>query len=313
MFQSGASGLEWLRQRVSSGQPATLAVAFWGAEARHHLGLARRAAAAPIRIICNLAMGGTNPFEIEELMSTAGVSVEQSDHLHGKVYLFDDAVMIGSSNASANGLSFEGVEALSWQEANIVSEDRAILAAAAEWVAQLSTRAITPQDLSDAKLAWRLRRSNIIAPNHKRSIVDLLADGPSSIVGKGVYLAVYTAELDKRGLEARDVARTEYGPHVDAFQDWGDLPQNGTFICFWRGARGGIQFDDAWKRASDLPDLAFEGGTLQLCFPTKMPLGLIHPRIDREGWREVVKRLIDRASPVQGNIGWFADLADLRP
>lgn len=81
-----------------------LAVAFWGRGAAERLGLLGRSAGQ--KIICNLRMGGTNPDEIERLM-TEGVEVRQADDLHAKVYLFDQAVVIGSSNASSNGLSFQ--------------------------------------------------------------------------------------------------------------------------------------------------------------------------------------------------------------
>lgn len=131
-----------------------LAVAFWGSGATTALGLD---VAEPherrISIICNLAMGGTNPHEIEKLRKLSGVEVRQCDTLHAKIYKFSDAAMVGSSNVSANGLSFEGPLVKSWHEANLVTTDEKTLVGITNWIDALPTQEIDDGDLELAKVA----------------------------------------------------------------------------------------------------------------------------------------------------------------
>jgi phosphatidylserine/phosphatidylglycerophosphate/cardiolipin synthase-like enzyme len=105
-------------------------------------------------------MGGTNPAEIRALMN-AGVHVSQSDILHAKVYLFDNQVIIGSSNASANGLSLQGGETSGWIEANVFCDEAAFCQKASRWFAKLTTQIITEDDLKNAEEIWLRRRANI--------------------------------------------------------------------------------------------------------------------------------------------------------
>ena len=101
------------------------AVAFWGIGAGEDLNILRLGSRA--KVLCNLATGGTNPREIANLRN-AGVRVLQSDDLHAKVYLFPGGAVIGSSNASANGLSLQGAECAGWNEANVFTADPGFLA-----------------------------------------------------------------------------------------------------------------------------------------------------------------------------------------
>jgi phosphatidylserine/phosphatidylglycerophosphate/cardiolipin synthase-like enzyme len=99
-FLDGAAATEEIKKLTVSSKNARLAVAFWGDGATAGLGLIEKGKSATI--ICNLKSGGTNPQEIQKLLDN-NISVKQCDTLHGKVYLFDDHVILGSSNASANG------------------------------------------------------------------------------------------------------------------------------------------------------------------------------------------------------------------
>ena len=156
----------WRRRRkfgISSRRPNTfeLAVAFWGKDAARDLGLERhaddRADDRPTELICNLASGGTNPDEIKKLIDF-GINVKQCDTLHGKVYVFDRCFVVGSSNASANGLALQGKEVSYWHEANILSDDREIREKLSDWIDALPTKEITKKDLAAAKIKFNRRR-----------------------------------------------------------------------------------------------------------------------------------------------------------
>jgi hypothetical protein len=99
MLLTGAALFEAIQQTIK-GSRALCAVAFWGIGADQLLlGPPDR----DLRVICNLAMGGTNPHVISRLLE-AGIEVRQCDVLHAKVYIGTDDAVITSANASMNGL-----------------------------------------------------------------------------------------------------------------------------------------------------------------------------------------------------------------
>jgi hypothetical protein len=128
------------------------AVAFWGKGANKQL---PQDGKGNFKIICNLASGGTNPFEIEKF---ARNNIRQCDTLHAKVYISDATAIVASSNVSTNGLGLEGVEQAKWIEAGIITRDVSELS---DWFDRLwehQARSIEPADLKRAKKAWKLRQ-----------------------------------------------------------------------------------------------------------------------------------------------------------
>jgi phosphatidylserine/phosphatidylglycerophosphate/cardiolipin synthase-like enzyme len=136
-FLNGEETTAEIVKLAKSSKKVRMAVAFWGNGATKGLNLGR--SGYTVNVDCNLKSGGTNPHEIENLQ-TNGVVVQQRDTLHGKVYLFDKEVIVGSSNASANGLALQGNEISGWHEANMITDDRSIHDAAEKWITNLNAR-----------------------------------------------------------------------------------------------------------------------------------------------------------------------------
>ncbi|MCA6122117.1 phospholipase D family protein [Bradyrhizobium sp. WSM 1704] len=147
-FLGGAAVQSELSRLVAISQTVRIAVAFWGQPAPEMLGLLR--ASCSLEVICNLKMGGSNPEAIKALLE-AGINVLQSDHLHGKVYLFDNEAILGSSNASANGLSFQDGEVRGWHEANVLIESEPF------WMNYPSGSMTFPSERSSLPI-WKRRR-----------------------------------------------------------------------------------------------------------------------------------------------------------
>lgn len=125
-FLNERDGLKAIREMLDKTDVATIVVAFWGAGAIDALGLRKQWSS--LRVVCNLESGACNPVEIEdiqrlqELQSQGGkVEVRTDPRLHGKVYLTQDQAILGSSNASSNGLVVEGPSISGWAEANIAT------------------------------------------------------------------------------------------------------------------------------------------------------------------------------------------------
>jgi len=299
----------------TSSQQASFAVAFWGRGAAAELGIADRARRGlSTTVVCNLVHGGTNPEEIEDLLRL-GVHVRQCDLLHAKVYLFDSWSLVGSSNASANGLAFQAKEADGWIEANLGLSDAPTLKNLRTWFDGLETRDISLLDLKRAKLAWQSRRSaGRLDPVAGLSLYEAISRGEEFFEGRNLFLVAYTQDMNRVGEEALEAAQAEFGSHVDAFQDWSDLPDDALLVAFRLGPRGGIlSFHGILRRRPEIPDRPLEDGTeLQLCWPVGDAQGLqVFFGRERSGWRALLGWL--RESPAweeEGQCG-FVNIAEV--
>ena len=194
------------------------AVAFWGNGAAAHLGLPR--AGQDLRIICNLAMGGTNPREIKRLQKF-GAEVRHLERLHAKVYIGDSEMIVGSANVSANGLGFEAGAQANWIEAATLGplQPRTL-----EWFNILwdVAKKVSPAALAAALLAWNDRQHHLpTLPSFARfdpdgEFVPLLdyyggtdiVDPNKSVLKKAVGRD-YDDEMDQRLRESFDIAGPE--------------------------------------------------------------------------------------------------------
>jgi hypothetical protein len=114
------------------GKDKRFAVAFWGNGALTSLGLDGRGAIGA-KIICNLESGATNPDVVKQLIQSGAV-VRSNPKLHAKVYASSSTIILGSSNASANGLVVEGKNELTgWIEANIMTDDPTLVGKVGKW------------------------------------------------------------------------------------------------------------------------------------------------------------------------------------
>ena len=96
--------LDAVQQLVQRDGELLAAVAFWGRDAGRQTGITERA--QPTRILCDLLSGSCNPVEIRCLQEN-GIEVKYRPQLHAKVWMNGDEVVVGSANASMNGLGFE--------------------------------------------------------------------------------------------------------------------------------------------------------------------------------------------------------------
>ena len=103
-FLTDGQILETVRQLVRRDGELLAAVAYWGKNASQETGITERE--KPTRILCDLLSGACSPAEIELLMDS-GVEVKYRPNLHAKVWMNGNEVIVGSANASMNGLGFE--------------------------------------------------------------------------------------------------------------------------------------------------------------------------------------------------------------
>jgi phosphatidylserine/phosphatidylglycerophosphate/cardiolipin synthase-like enzyme len=150
MFLSSAEYENAVRSVVAEIGELQLAVAFWGRGAEL---LVHPRPAGPVKLICNLSSGGTNPETISALRQKKNVTLKQNDRLHAKVVIGSISAVIGSANLSSNGLNLEGAELKGWEEAGYVTKDADQLEQIRKWFASMwkDAREIYDQDIEDAK------------------------------------------------------------------------------------------------------------------------------------------------------------------
>ncbi|GLI99011.1 phospholipase D-like domain-containing protein [Sphingobium sp. BS19] len=191
------------RKALKRAKSAVIAVPFWGKGAVKLLGLD---AGHSVRVICNLDHPGCNPFVIEELRKHK-VKVRTHRRLHAKLYATDAVAIVGSSNASTNGLTVEGKEAQGWVELNVTSGEADFVdGVLAEFETLWCSDETVPVRSVDIK---RAKAQHAKLPPFAALFADDL--GLFEVVRKmptafaDVYLAVYDDDLSKNARGALGV------------------------------------------------------------------------------------------------------------
>lgn len=174
---------------------AVIAVPFWGKGAVTLLGLD---AGHAVRVICNLDHPGCNPLVIEELRKQK-VRVRTHRRLHAKLYATDATAIVGSSNASTNGLTVEGKEAEGWVELNVASGDPGFVASVlAEFESLWDSEETVQVRAVDIKRA-KARRAKLppfeTLFEDELGLFEAVRKTPAAFAD--VYLAVYDDDLSK--------------------------------------------------------------------------------------------------------------------
>ena len=158
-FLAGVDIQANVRQLASRSGDVMAAVAYWGKGAAELTGLAENQRPERIRVICDLLSGACNPAEIEQLQRI-GLTVRTLDRLHAKVWIGGNDVIVGSANASHNGLPGDDEAATNASiEAAMLSQDRRLARQLAAWFENQwsASRAIKQRHLDHARDLWSRR------------------------------------------------------------------------------------------------------------------------------------------------------------
>jgi hypothetical protein len=268
-----------------------VAVAFWGKGSQS---IFDRWNAKPLHILCNLALGGTNPSVIRKLRTLEGAEVRQLDNLHAKLILTDRAMIVGSANMSSNGLGLEDGEVAGLRELGMVSRDAGHLDAARSWFEDVwkTSRSITDSDLDNAETAWEKRRDRRPWTRLTRDSGSDTALCPpaSELEDRKIYFVIY-----RKGLSEQATARLEDENKklatngalndgiLDAYEGWGynELPkdQEALIIPVYWGAEGAIILygpQRPYPECGDGPQSSHNGDRMDFMIKIKDPrtLGL---------------------------------------
>lgn len=263
MFVSSSTYKHELKKLVDSEEgELRVAVAFWGKGALDHI---HPDVTRPIRVICNLLSGGTNPNVIEVLWERSKASPEtvkiyQCDRLHAKVILGSNQALVGSANLSSNGLSLEDDEVVNWVEAGILTNDTNDLSRIGTWFETLwsseEMRPIRKKDLLAAKEAWNKRRgarTNTKADASEPFSLDRWT--AAQLSDRPVYMLIYRTGFSPAGKEAHDQAQEDFNSSAQedspsnelwSFERWDHFPKGTSgqnvelVVVYWEKGRAPI-------------------------------------------------------------------------
>ena len=159
-FLTDSDILEQVKELASRRGKLMAAVAYWGQDAAERTRLREHRSPADVRVICDLLSGFCNPDVIDEL-TRIGVQVKTLDRLHAKVWISGDDVIVGSANASHNGLPGDDEEAANASiEAAVLSHDPRLAQEVTAWFEKLwcSSNEIGPHLAHARQLSNRRRR-----------------------------------------------------------------------------------------------------------------------------------------------------------
>lgn len=253
--------LREIRSLLTSSSTASFAVAFWGAGAIERLGLDRDGLV--VKILCNLDSGACNPAELRRVQALRGVTLKSHPTLHAKVYWTPTGAVLGSSNASANGLALEGDAAGAWAEANVRLEDADLLADIGGWFERLFATGydIEEADFKRAERIWNSRSKMV--PTGKRLVGDLVnayRNAPNHPAWKQIKLAFWRDPLDAEVTAwlAHEVAEKRIASTISAYGQWNNRILANDWVLDFDLTAKAPRFGGIWKalpEGAGRPDL----------------------------------------------------------
>lgn len=337
MFLGPDSYLSTLSNMIAAESSLDVAVAFWGEGGDAFI---FQQLSMPLRIICNLRSGGSNPFVIKKLLARAGcdpqVQVRQCDRLHAKVVVGRSQAIIGSANISKNGLGLEGAEVAHWLEAGIRTTAPEEVRSAQKWFDQLwdspEVRTITQPDLAQAVIAWKRNRGGRPDYNATESF-ELGRYRPFELRDRNAFALIYEARTSESGrtaaaqheqLEAQCVGgkvRSAKQPKHWPFEGWPDrldTTDRNEYLCLFKAPKRPLVVDGVCKMIGTRVEVTYpdqdEPGWVDLARPIDT---LLEQRFDAPERKELARQLrglypdiIDQAEELGPGI-WRIHLSDL--
>jgi hypothetical protein len=244
------SALEAIHTLLAGADHARLAVAFWGKGAIGRLGLDRPGLS--LEILCNLDSGACNPAELRKLLDLPGIELRSDPALHAKVYWTAGGAVLGSSNASANGLALESGAATGWHEANISITDPDVLTDIDAWFTGLfqAGYSVRTDDLDRAALIWKARTRQ--APTGRRlasSLFEAWQTAPRHAIWKRVKVVWWREDLspeDHAWIDG-EIADGRLDSAVGAYEGWNDHIAPGDLLIDFDVSGKKPAFSGTWK------------------------------------------------------------------
>ena len=202
-FLSAGEILKSIKTLINKSTKIDLAVAYWGNGALQMTALDQIHQTTKVRIICDLESGACNPDVIRQLIKKR-FQVRSLKSLHAKVYIGEKSLIVGSANASSNGLASEGVDTNGMHEAAALITEESTLTAANQWFSRdlwPTAKPISRAALKAATLTWENRSitPKPILPSKKPILLsELFKKRDFQFLEKNIFVVFYHQELNSK-------------------------------------------------------------------------------------------------------------------
>jgi hypothetical protein len=303
-----------IRQIISSSSKLDVAVSFWGRGALSALGLPSVGAVKRTRVICNLESGATNPAEIQELRNL-GVDVRTHPTLHAKMWLGERALIVGSANASANGLGLEGTELTRWVELCHLTDSSELRRTAGDWFSQTweQSHKIDDSMIEEARIRWKLRRANRFATNG-RATTSLIGAARASVEqfrDLPLFVVLDDEEIGKAAKAVERRFQREHSRKFEAWQDWPRMPKAATLLA-WYSDGGRLSHDGVYstpdKKQRSAMTVPVGKTASKLYFATKIAAPKDFSLGDKAAWKLAIQAEV--SSRRRGSTSWIMPFFD---
>lgn len=180
-FLTGDLIADAVSKNIAKSGPTDLAVSYWGKGAAARLGLTKNN--RKVRVLCDAFSLACNPIELDRLLG-CGFEIKTITGFHAKVYLTKKRAVVGSANASINGLGQEG-DADPGLEAAVETDDVDEIEKARRWFQDNWDCAddVDEDVIKRIRLLWKLRT--------KASLFATLAENAALFGGQPIYFGVF--------------------------------------------------------------------------------------------------------------------------
>ena len=294
-----------------------VAVAFWGKGAES---IVDSRSGGPVKIICNLTSGATNPTIIEALRKKESICLKQHDRLHAKVVVGSRRAVVGSANFSSNGLNLEGEESNGWEEAGFVIECSTQIGIIRTWFEEMWNNAheIDSQDIKVARAIWEKRRASRIIRKSVPSRRFLLGSFThADLLERRVYVVMHNLHDEELSQEAQEAAQNKGSAPEDCYEDFPELPRDAQFIDIRRRPHGELTYIGVytWIHEQKFTNESGAEGHLTVCRKENQIMGLRFGRTEGDLFvrrlRPHKETIWDNALPCGGKYGRYISLADV--
>lgn len=204
-------------KQVTSGRDVWCAVAFWG----HRAAELFTEDLLDAHVVCDISLGGTSERALREMGAPGNPNLRVHDGLHAKVYLSDTGLIVGSANASKNGIGF-GAASPGYLEAGVFSQANSDAWRAAKvWIVKLY-KAASAIDEAEVLRARKLYVPKVggelslsITPG---SLLELAIAKPEVFDGIGFVFS--SREHPDGAVDAAIERVSEEAGSDDDFKDW---------------------------------------------------------------------------------------------
>lgn len=304
---------------LASTSEACIAVAFWGKGTE--VALPALVDRHRHRIVCNLESGCCNPSVIRALWQQNNGRVFTNPRLHAKLWIGKDQAIVGSSNASANGLALQGSEQTSWHEMNMRTEDPDLIEQGRSWfesvLASEETRSVTEAMISEAETVHGLRRhSRPIYNGGDPSVLELIAHHPASLSDRDVFVTTYQWRKPDPRVHKKAVEKgQELGvANLESYNGWGynsdvplrNAPKVGAQIIDFDASSHGWAVCKviAIMTETEWPDIPY---VLWISSGKELELdGKSYTLGDASAWRSAIRRHRGKTKDWRPSLGAFA-------